>query len=73
MKILLLKKSAIIVCMSKERFITFIFGTAIEALFFSISMFGKDWLFAVVFGLFLLRRLMLSYKLDKFMRENKIL
>lgn len=59
--------------MPKERFFTFILGTAIEALFFSICLFSNNWLFALFFAFFLLRRLTLSYKLDKFIRENNVL
>ena len=56
--------------MPKERFILFIIGTAIEALFFSMCVFHQDWLFAAFFGFFLLRRLIVSYRLDRFLRKS---
>ncbi|PCS01261.1 DUF3272 family protein [Lactococcus fujiensis] len=59
--------------MPKQRFLSFIIGTAIEALFFSICLFGGDWLFAGFFAIFLIRRLTLSYKLDKLVKQSGIM
>ncbi|MFZ2577952.1 DUF3272 family protein [Lactococcus hircilactis] len=59
--------------MPKQRFLSFIIGTAIEAIFFSICLFGQNWLFAGFFALFLIRRLTVSYKLDQFMKKSGLL
>ncbi|MQW22397.1 MULTISPECIES: DUF3272 family protein [unclassified Lactococcus] len=59
--------------MPKQRFLSFIIGTAVEAIFFSICLFSRDWLFAGFFALFLIRRLSVSYKLDKFIKKSGLL
>jgi hypothetical protein len=54
--------------MLKSRFYIFIFGTFIESWIFSLSFFRNQWLWVALAGLLLLRRIYVSYRVDRFVR-----
>lgn len=55
--------------MPKQRFYSFMIGTVVEAWIFSWTFMTRSWFFATFFGVLLIRRLMIAYKLDKVIRE----
>lgn len=58
--------------MPKQRFYSFMIGTVIEAWIFSWTFLSGDWFFASFFGVLLVRRIWLAYRLDRLIREMKI-
>jgi hypothetical protein len=58
--------------MPKQRFITFMIGTVLEAWIFSWAILSQSWFLTAFFAVFLVRRLIISYRLDKFIRRIKL-
>ena len=55
--------------MPKQRFYSFMIGTVLEAWIFSWMLLSSSWVFVAFFGVLLLRRLTIAYRLDKLIRE----
>ncbi|MFC4651436.1 DUF3272 family protein [Lactococcus nasutitermitis] len=51
--------------MPKQQFFTFLLWTVAEAWAFSFSVIRASWFFAMIFGVLLVRRLVISYTIDK--------
>lgn len=55
--------------MPKQRFYSFMIGTVVEAWIFSWMFLSESWFFSAFFGVLLVRRVMIAYKLDKLLRQ----